>query len=69
MDFTLFVGDFAYSSWSLRGWLLLDAFGIPFELRHAHMRTQNFEDLRADMAAAVPRRGIALGRRPASSAR
>ncbi len=50
MDFTLFVGDYAYSSWSLRGWLLLDAFGIPFDLRHAHMKTQAFEELRAEMA-------------------
>ena len=50
MDFTLYVGDFAYSSWSLRGWLLLDAFGIPFDMRHAHMRTDKFEELKAEMA-------------------
>jgi len=31
MTYTLIIGDKAYSSWSLRGWLLLDAFGIPFE--------------------------------------
>ena len=66
MDFTLFVGDYAYSSWSLRGWLLLDAFGIPFTLRHARMRTPDFEDLRAEMAPArlVPALAIEDGVRP-----
>ena len=29
----LVIGDYAYSSWSLRGWLLLHRFGIPFETR------------------------------------
>lgn len=50
MDLTLYIGDHAYSSWSLRGWLLLDAFGIGFQQRYAHMRTEAFEDLRAEMA-------------------
>ncbi len=31
MPITLAIGDRAYSSWSLRGWLLFDAFGIPVE--------------------------------------
>lgn len=52
MDFTLYIGDYAYSSWSLRGWLLLDAFGIGFTARHAHMRTPEFEAMRAEMAPA-----------------
>ncbi len=50
MDFTLFVGDYAYSSWSLRGWLLLDAFGLPATLRHAHMRTPAFDALLSEIA-------------------
>lgn len=29
MTYELFIGDYAYSSWSLRGWLLFDRFGIP----------------------------------------
>lgn len=29
MTYDLVIGDRAYSSWSLRGWLLFDAFGIP----------------------------------------
>ncbi len=65
MDFTLFVGDYAYSSWSLRGWLLLDAFGIPFTVRHAHMKTPAFEDLRAEMAPSrlVPTLSVSDGTR------
>jgi glutathione S-transferase len=31
MSLTLFIGNKAYSSWSLRPWLLLRALGIPFE--------------------------------------
>ncbi len=32
--YRILTGDTAYSSWSLRGWLLLAAFDIPFEGRH-----------------------------------
>ena len=31
MRYLLIMGNQAYSSWSLRGWLLLEAFGIEFE--------------------------------------
>jgi len=31
MHYRLILGNQAYSSWSLRGWLLLDAFGIDFD--------------------------------------
>lgn len=30
MTYRLLIGDYTYSSWSLRGWLLLQRFGIPF---------------------------------------
>lgn len=33
MTYVLHIGDYAYSSWSLRGWLMLHRFGIPFETR------------------------------------
>ncbi len=66
MQFTLFIGDYAYSSWSLRGWLLLDAFGIPFRARSAHMRTPGFEALRAEMAPSrlVPALAVSDGTTP-----
>jgi len=31
MAYDLVLGDYAYSSWSLRGWLLFHRFGIPFK--------------------------------------
>lgn len=33
MTYQLILGDFAYSSWSLRGWLLLNRFGLPYKTR------------------------------------
>lgn len=30
MSYELILGDYAFSSWSLRGWLLFHRFGIPF---------------------------------------
>lgn len=33
MTYNLILGDFAYSSWSLRGWLLLNRFGLPYKAR------------------------------------
>ncbi|VAW00814.1 Glutathione S-transferase family protein, partial [hydrothermal vent metagenome] len=29
MTYELILGDYAYSSWSLRGWLLFERFGLP----------------------------------------
>lgn len=65
MNYALFTGDYAYSSWSLRGWLLLDAFGIPFTSHHAHMNSEAFEALRAEMAPSrlVPALAITDGTR------
>lgn len=39
MRYDLVIGDRAYSSWSLRGWLLFDAFGIPVRTRTARLYT------------------------------
>ncbi len=50
MDLTLFVGDYTYSSWSLRGWLVMDPFGIPRRMRRATMRTDDFEALLEEIA-------------------
>ena len=48
--YTLFIGNKTYSSWSLRGWLLLEAFGIPFEERLTPMFTDAFKTMKAEMA-------------------
>ncbi len=40
MTYDLVIGDRAYSSWSLRGWLLFDAFGIPVKTHAARLYTE-----------------------------
>lgn len=52
MTYELAIGDRAYSSWSLRGWLLFDAFGLPVRVRRAQMRTPAFPALLAEFAPA-----------------
>lgn len=48
--YTLHLGNKAYSSWSLRGWLLFSAFGVPFDEKVTPMFTPEFEQLRRDVA-------------------
>ncbi len=52
MTHDLAIGDRAYSSWSLRGWLLFDAFGIPVTLHHARLYTDEVQRLLAGFAPA-----------------
>ncbi len=46
--YTLAIGDRTYSSWSLRGWLLFERFGIPVKVRTARMYTEAFPELLKD---------------------
>ncbi len=39
MTYDLVIGDRSYSSWSLRGWLLFDAFGITVKTHKARLYT------------------------------
>ena len=45
MTYDLVIGDRAYSSWSLRGWLLFDAFGIPVRTHLARLYTDELPTL------------------------
>lgn len=45
MTYTLAIGDRGYSSWSLRGWLLFDAFGLPVATRLARLYTDELPTL------------------------
>ncbi len=45
MTYDLVIGDRAYSSWSLRGWLLFDAFGLPLETHRARLYSNELPDL------------------------
>ena len=42
MKYEIAIGDRAYSSWSMRGWLLFERFGIPCEVSHARLGTDQF---------------------------
>ncbi len=46
--YDLVIGDRAYSSWSLRGWLLLDAFGLPVKTHVARLYTEELPNLLED---------------------
>ncbi|MEO1292398.1 MAG: glutathione S-transferase [Pseudomonadota bacterium] len=52
MSYTLLVASKAYSSWSLRGWLLFDAFSIPVTEQVVPMYSDAFHDALAAMAPA-----------------
>ena len=43
MTYDLLIGDRSYSSWSLRGWLLFEAFGLPFTEHRTLMYTEGFK--------------------------
>lgn len=46
----LFIMDRAYSSWSLRGWLLYAAFDLPVQVRHEHWPSPAFDAVLAEIA-------------------
>lgn len=45
MTYDLVIGDRAYSSWSLRGWLLFDAFGLPVTSHLARLYSEALPDM------------------------
>ena len=52
MTYDLVIGDRAYSSWSLRGWLFFDAFGIPVRTISARLYTDELPMLLGDFPPA-----------------
>ncbi len=56
MTYTLAIGDRGYSSWSLRGWLLFDAFGIPVRTHLVRLYSDPMTELLKDFfpAKTVP---------------
>ena len=55
MEYTLFIGDRTYSSWSLRGWLLFARFGIGCT---THIVDFAGKDVAAQLADLVPARTV-----------
>lgn len=56
MSYDLILGDYAYSSWSLRGWLLFEKFGIDKRITLVDFSTKDVGDQLADFfpAKTVP---------------
>lgn len=61
MSYDLVIGDRAYSSWSLRGWLLFDAFGLPVQLHRVRLYT---DELATTLKAYPPARTVPTIRTP-----
>jgi len=40
MPYRLFIANKNYSSWLMRPWVLMEAFGIPFEEALTHLRAR-----------------------------
>ncbi|ATG44361.1 Glutathione S-transferase [Phaeobacter piscinae] len=53
MTYQLYIGDRKYSSWSLRGWLMLEKFNLPHEVSLIEMFAGT---MKAQMAALAPAR-------------
>lgn len=61
MTYELFIGDRLFSSWSLRGWLMLAAFDLPHTVRMTDLYGAGFRD---DLAALHPARLVPVLRTP-----
>jgi glutathione S-transferase len=64
--YTLTIGDKAYSSWSLRGWLLLAAFDLPFEEELVRMYDPQIDAMQAarDPVRSLPQLSWEVDGRP-----
>lgn len=61
MTYDLFIGDRSFSSWSLRGWLMLEKFGIPYR---SHLVGLYSGTMAADLAPLAPARQVPVLRTP-----
>ena len=48
MTYELALGDYIYSSWSLRGWLLFEKFNLPVKTHWARMKSNEFHKMLED---------------------
>lgn len=61
MTYDLFIGDRLFSSWSMRGWLMLEQFGMPYR---SHMIGLYSGTMADDMAELGPARLVPALRLP-----
>ena len=59
--YDLFIGDRSFSSWSLRGWLMFEKFGLPFR---THMVGLYSGSMAADLEPLAPARLVPVMRTP-----
>lgn len=52
MTYDLFIGDRSFSSWSLRGWLMLEKFGLPHRTHMVGLYSGTMAEDLADLAPA-----------------
>ncbi len=52
MSYDLYIGDYAYSSWSLRGWLLVNRFGIKAQSKMVPFINQDVAEQMAHLGIA-----------------
>lgn len=64
MTYDLYIGDRTFSSWSLRGWLMLEKFGLPYR---THMVGLYTGTLAADLAPLAPATLVPVLRLPDGS--
>ncbi|WP_296429551.1 glutathione S-transferase [Yoonia sp.] len=61
MTYQLYIGDRTFSSWSLRGWLMLEKFGLPY---NAHMVGLYSGTMQTDLAHLQPARTVPVLQTP-----
>ena len=61
MTYDLFIGDRTFSSWSLRGWLMLEKFGLPYRTTLVGLYSGTMAD---DMVPLAPARLVPALRLP-----
>ncbi len=52
MTYDLFIGDRLFSSWSMRGWLMLETFGLPYTVHNIGLYSGTMAEDMADLAPA-----------------
>ncbi|WP_299294095.1 glutathione S-transferase [uncultured Tateyamaria sp.] len=64
MTYDLYIGDRTFSSWSLRGWLMMEKFNIPKKIHFVGLYGGTMAE---DMAALAPARLVPAMRTPAGT--
>ena len=52
MTYALYIGDRSFSSWSLRGWLMLEKFGLPYDTHVVGLYAGTYREELAHLAPA-----------------